>query len=158
MGSGPTAFFSDVIRILSGPGSGAFKSGPRANGRFGSSLTAASASFSRYFSLFAADGVFIGTDAGERWTVDQFKAYAKPYFDKGQGWTYTRVERHVNVSADGGHASFDELLDNAGLGRCRGTGVLRRVAGEWKIEQYHLTIPVPNALAADLAARIRADR
>jgi hypothetical protein len=119
---------------------------------------AAAARFDEYFGLFAPDGVFIGTDAGERWTVEQFKAYAKPHFDKGLGWTYVTVERHVNVSKDGRHASFDELLDNADLGRCRGTGVLRRVGVDWKIEQYHLTIPVPNELADEVAKRIRAGK
>jgi hypothetical protein len=106
--------------------------------------------------MFAPDGIFIGTDATERWTVGEFKAYAKPHFDKGQGWTYVVVQRHVNVADDDRHASFDELLDNAALGRCRGTGIVRRVGGAWKIEQYHLTIPVPNALADDVVKRIRA--
>ena len=116
---------------------------------------ASKAQFSEYFATFAPDGVFIGTDATERWTVEQFKAYAKPHFDKGRGWTYTVAERHLNVSADGKHASFDELLDNAGLGRCRGTGVLRLIDGQWRVEQYHLTIPVPNALADEIVKRIR---
>ena len=116
---------------------------------------ASNAKFDEYFASFAPDGIFIGTDATERWTVEQFKAYAKPHFDKGRGWTYVVVERHVNVADDDRHASFDELLDNAALGRCRGTGVVRRVGGAWKIEQYHLTIPVPNALADDVVKRIR---
>ncbi|MEO7255159.1 MAG: nuclear transport factor 2 family protein [Casimicrobium sp.] len=116
---------------------------------------ASKAQFNAYFAAFAPDGVFIGTDATERWTVEQFKAYAKPHFDKGRGWTYSVAERHLNVSADGRHASFDELLDNAGLGRCRGTGVLRMVDGQWRIEQYHLTIPVPNELATEVVKRIR---
>lgn len=118
-------------------------------------LAASNAQFNDYFTLFTPDAVFIGTDASERWTVEQFKAYTKPHFDKGRGWTYSKVERHINVSADGRHASFDELLDNAGLGRCRGSGVLRLVDGQWRIEQYHLTIPVPNELADDLVKRIR---
>ena len=117
---------------------------------------ASGAKFDEYFALFAPDGIFIGTDAGERWTVDEFKAYTRPHFDKGRGWTYVAVARHINVSADDRHASFDELLDNASLGRCRGTGVLRRIGGVWKIEQYHLTIPVPNALADEVVKRIRA--
>ena len=117
---------------------------------------AANAKFDEYFAMFAPDGIFIGTDATERWTVPEFKAYAKPHFDKGRGWTYVVVERHINVSEDDRHASFDELLDNESLGRCRGTGVVRRVAGAWRIEQYHLTIPVPNALADDVVKRIRA--
>jgi hypothetical protein len=119
---------------------------------------ASAAKFDEYFGLFAPDGIFIGTDADERWTLDEFRAYTKPYFDKGRGWTYVPAVRHVNVSSDGRHASFDELLDNADLGRCRGTGVVRRVDGAWKIEQYHLTIPVPNALASDVVKRIRAGK
>jgi len=118
-------------------------------------LAASQARFDEYFNLFAPDGVFLGTDATERWTVAQFKAYARPHFDRGHGWTYTKVERHILVSADDRHASFDELLDNASLGRCRGTGVLRRVDGQWKIEQYHLTIPVPNELADQVVKMIR---
>ena len=121
-------------------------------------LAASKAQFNDYFALFTPDAVFIGTDASERWTVEQFKAYAKPHFDKGRGWTYSKVERHVNVSADGRHASFDELLDNTALGRCRGTGVLRLVDGQWRIEQYHLTIPVPNELADELVKRIRSKK
>lgn len=119
---------------------------------------AAKAEFDTYFSTFTPDGVFLGTDATERWTFAQFKAYAKPHFDKGRGWTYTKVERNINVSADGAHASFDELLDNKSLGRCRGTGVLRKVDGQWRIEQYHLTIPVPNELADEFVKRIRAGK
>ncbi|GAB3260252.1 nuclear transport factor 2 family protein [Chitinimonas naiadis] len=119
---------------------------------------AAEAQFDRYFGLFAPDGVFIGTDAGERWTVAQFKAYAKPHFDKGRGWTYKMVERHVDVSPDGSHAWFDELLDNTNLGRCRGSGVLRKIEGQWKIEQYHLTIPVPNELAEPVVKLIQAGK
>src|SRR5215208_5840387 len=56
---------------------------------------AAKADGRRYFSLFADDGVFIGTDATERWTVKQFRAYAEPFFSKGQGWVYKPRSRQV---------------------------------------------------------------
>lgn len=110
----------------------------------------------RYFALFAEDGVFLGTDATERWTVEQFKAYALPFFEQGRGWTYSPTERHVYVSEDGTTAWFDERLSNASLGDTRGTGVLVLRDGHWKVAQYNLTIPVPNELASDLVARIRA--
>ncbi|MEE8488003.1 MAG: nuclear transport factor 2 family protein [Gemmatimonadota bacterium] len=110
----------------------------------------------RYFALFAEDGVFLGTDATERWTVEQFKAYALPFFEQGRGWTYSATERHVYVSEDGTTAWFDERLSNASLGDTRGTGVLVLRDGRWKVAQYNLTIPVPNELASDLVARIRA--
>jgi ketosteroid isomerase-like protein len=116
---------------------------------------AAAADGARYFGHFAADGVFLGTDATERWTVDAFRAYAKPHFDAGKGWTYTATDRHVDVDAGGAYAWFDELLANAKLGPCRGSGVLRREAGAWKVVQYNLSIPIPNDLALDVAEQVR---
>jgi ketosteroid isomerase-like protein len=108
-----------------------------------------------YFALFAPEGVFIGTDASERWTLDEFRAYAMPYFSKGRGWTYVPGLRHVQLSPQGDVAWFDEILDNGKLGVCRGTGVLRREGGAWLICQYHLTIPVPNSLAEQVVGIIR---
>jgi hypothetical protein len=108
-----------------------------------------------YFALFAPEGVFIGTDAGERWTVDQFRAYAVPYFSRGKGWTYVPRLRHVQLSPQGDVAWFDEILDSRAYGVCRGSGVLRRVGAAWLICQYHLTIPVPNDLALKVVKMIR---
>lgn len=116
---------------------------------------AAEADGERYFGLFATDAVFLGTDVGERWTMPQFRAFAEPYFSQGRGWTYTPLERHVELSADGHVAWFDEILLNDAYGTCRGTGVLVRTAAGWRIAQYHLTIPIPNELAGEIAARIR---
>jgi len=110
-----------------------------------------------YFALFAPEGIFIGTDASERWTVDQFRAYAMPYFLRGHGWTYVPRERHVQLSPHGDIAWFDEILDNKNYGVCRGSGVLRRVGGAWLICQYHLTIPLPNHLAEKIVKLIRAE-
>ena len=39
---------------------------------------AANSDFDDYFSRFTDDGMFLGTDASERWTVEQFQQYAKP--------------------------------------------------------------------------------
>lgn len=116
---------------------------------------ASSADGARYFSLFTPDAVFLGTDASERWTIEQFRAYAKPHFDKGRGWTYIPRpdERHIEIHAD--TAWFDEALDNAKYGLCRGTGVLIRQGGRWKIAQYNLTVPIPNDLLPDVAQMIR---
>jgi ketosteroid isomerase-like protein len=113
------------------------------------------ARFDDYFACLTEDAIFLGTDATERWTVAQFKAFVKPYFDKGKGWTYDKVERHILVSRDAKHASFDELLENASYGRCRGTGVARREGEGWKLEQNHLTIPIPNELSRDVVKLIR---
>ncbi len=116
---------------------------------------ASDADFDRYNAVFAADAVFLGTDATERWTRDEFMAFAKPYFDQGRGWTYLMTERHVTVAEGGATAWFDEKLDNDNLGDTRGSGVLIKESGEWRISQYNLTIPVPNELAREVVDRIR---
>ncbi|MHC4846577.1 MAG: nuclear transport factor 2 family protein [Planctomycetota bacterium] len=110
----------------------------------------------RYFSLFARDAVFLGTDATERWSVEEFKDYAEPYFSQGQGWTYVPTERHVRVRRNGRVAWFDERLHNEKYGEVRGSGVLVREDGRWRIAQYNLAFPVPNDLVGDLVERIRA--
>jgi SnoaL-like domain len=118
-------------------------------------LAASKADGATYFGLFAPEGIFIGTDAGERWTVEEFKRYAMPHFSKGKGWTYTVKSRHVDGLVSGDLAWFDEILESASYGVCRGSGVLRKIAGHWKISQYHLTMPVPNDLATSVVAMIR---
>lgn len=117
---------------------------------------ASRADFDGYLGRMTENGVFIGTDATERWTTAQFAAFVRPYFARGQGWTYTPTVRHVDLTRDGQTAYFDELLENSAYGTCRGTGVVVRTAQGWKIAQYHLTIPVPNALADSVVRMIRA--
>jgi hypothetical protein len=108
-----------------------------------------------YFDLFADHAVFMGTDASERWSVDEFKAFAEPYFSKGRGWTYEMTERHIFISADGNTAWFDEMLHNASYGTCRGSGVLIRTTDGWRIVQYNLSFPIPNDLAGEITALIK---
>jgi SnoaL-like domain len=115
---------------------------------------AAAADESSYFSYFAARGVFMGTDATERWTVPQFQAWAKPHFAKHKAWNFTPKDRHIDFSADGQTAWFDEMLDTPNLGLCRGSGVLVRESGAWKIAQYNLSIPIPNELADGIVREI----
>lgn len=111
-----------------------------------------------YFSLFAPDGVFIGTDATERWTVPEFKEYAKTAFDAGRGWTYVPQSRHITVeTGERPHVAwFDELLMNQDFGVTRGTGVLMKIEGAWKVEQYSLSLPIPNAAIHQISKEIRA--
>lgn len=111
----------------------------------------------RYFACFAPDAVFLGTDASERWSTEAFRAYAHPIFSQGRGWTYTMTERHVTLSPDGRTAWFDEMLTNAKYGTCRGSGVLTRSPnGPWLIQQYNLSVPIPNDMLADVAEQVRA--
>ena len=101
----------------------------------------------RYFNYFAPEGVFIGTDATERWTLEQFRTFCEPYFSKGKGWTYIPTERHVMVSSDGTTAWFDERLHNEKYGATRGSGVLIKSTGQWKLAHYVLSFPIPNDVA-----------
>src|SRR4051812_8522890 len=116
---------------------------------------AAKGDFDRYFSHWTDQSVFLGTDATERWVGREFKEFARPHFPKGKGWTSRPRDRHISLVAGGGTAYFDELLDNDKLGLCRGSGVLARQGGDWKVLQYNLSIPIPNDLAEDFAGRIR---
>ena len=119
---------------------------------------AASADGAAYFALFAPDARFIGTDATERWTLAEFRAYAEPYFARGQGWTYTPVERTVTLAPIQCMciAWFDEVLDSQSYGVTRGSGVLRKTRAGWKIEQYVLSFAVPNDRARAVVEAIQA--
>ena len=104
---------------------------------------AGKADFESYFSLMAEDAVFIGTDPTENWHKPDFKEWSKPYFDQGQAWDFTSLERNIFTAETGETAWFDELLDTQ-MGICRGSGVLVKENGEWKIKHYVLSIAIPN--------------
>jgi hypothetical protein len=104
---------------------------------------AARADMQAYFDKIDEDGVYIGTDATENWTKQEFYDYSKPFFDKGKAWTFQAVERNIYLSEDGTMAWFDEKLQ-ASYGMLRGSGVLRLKDGSWKIMHYVLSLPVPN--------------
>jgi len=113
-------------------------------------LDAHNGNFESYFDRYSSNAVFLGTDKTERWTIEEFKAYAKPAFSDGHGWTYAVIER--NWEGDGNTRWFDEILLNEKLGHCRGTGVVELINGEWKISHYALTMLVPNSIAAKVGA------
>ena len=116
---------------------------------------ASDADFDTYFGLFANESsIFMGTDATERWDVEQFKDYARPYFDAGDAWDFTGHNRHIYFSKDGQVAWFDEELDTPNLGPSRGTGVLVKQSGTWKIAHYNLTVPIPNEIVYDVVQEI----
>ncbi len=112
-------------------------------------LAAANADFEAYFDKMTEDGVFLGTDAMENWQNDEFRTFSKPYFDKGKAWSFTAVQRNIYVGESGDFAWFDELLDTQ-MKICRGSGVLKKINGQWKIAHYVLSIAVPNDNVAEL--------
>jgi hypothetical protein len=117
---------------------------------------AAVADEARYFGHFAANGVFMGTDATERWTVSECRDWAKPHFQSKKAWNFKPRNRQIAFSADGNTAWFDEMLDTPNLGVCRGSGVLVRGSGGWKIAQYNLSVAIPNSIVYGLVRQIAA--
>tara|TARA_B100001765_G_scaffold172913_1_gene115673 strand:+ start:41 stop:505 length:465 start_codon:yes stop_codon:yes gene_type:complete len=107
---------------------------------------ASEANGEKYFQLFNDQAVFHGTDLNERWSIDEFKKYAQNRFDTGTGWTYKSLERNIFINSSNTTAWFDEIVINEKYGKFRGTGVLSKVDGMWKIDQYNLLFPIPNDL------------
>ena len=134
-----------------------------AQGAIGSMLddwhaAAAAADETKYFSYFAPDAVYLGTDPTERWTRDEFRKWAHPYFARGKAWSFRATSRWISFAPDRSVAWFDEMLDTPNMGVCRGSGVLVRSGDSWKIAQYNLSIPIPNALTDEVVKRIRKEK
>ena len=104
--------------------------------------------YETYFKRYTTDAFFLGTDKNERWSIQEFKAYAEPAFSDGHGWTYKVVDR--NIEGAGNTRWFDEIVFNKKLGHCRGTGVVQLINGEWKIAHYALTMLIPNSVAEEV--------
>lgn len=110
---------------------------------------AATADYNGYFNKIAENGRYIGTDATENWDKKAFATFSKPYFDKGKAWNFKAVQRNIYFSQNGSVAWFDELLDTWMKG-CRGSGVLEKENGEWRIKHYVLSMTVPNEVTKEV--------
>lgn len=113
--------------------------------------SASESKFDSYFDAMTTSSVFIATDASENWKKKDFEVFSKPFFDRGKAWEFTPVKRNIYVSADGKIAWFDELL-STWMGVCRGSGVLSKTDNVWKIEQYVLSVTIPNTHITDVIA------
>ena len=99
----------------------------------------------RYLDHLTEDGVFLGTDEWERWPKHpDFTDYVGSRFKDGVGWNYKSVERMVSFSVSADIAWFDEVLFSENNGRFRGTGVLSRQDGSWKVAHYAMSFLVLN--------------
>jgi hypothetical protein len=114
---------------------------------------AAEANAEVFFGSMADNSIYIGTDETERWTKTEFMAFAKPYFEKGKAWDFTPRDRDIHISKDGKYVWFSELLATW-MGTCRGSGILTKSKDGWKIEQYHLSVTVPNDLIRDFISLV----
>ena len=114
---------------------------------------AATADEDVFFGTMSADGIYLGTDATERWLRDSMQVWAAPYFDREVAWAFTPRERNWMFSDDGAVAWFDEHLDSW-MGVVRGSGVLTKVDGQWKLRHYNLALAVPNERMDDVRVAI----
>lgn len=110
---------------------------------------AANADYKNYFDCFAEESSFIGTDATEVWNKKEFMVWAKPYFESKKTWNFKSLKRNISFSKDGNYAWFDELLDTQ-MKICRGSGVLEKIGGKWKVKQYVLSMTIPNDVIKDV--------
>ncbi|GAB0157251.1 nuclear transport factor 2 family protein [Chryseobacterium sp. Alg-005] len=117
----------------------------------GFNVAAAKSDYEGYFNYFADESTFIGTDATEIWNKKEFMVWAKPYFDKKRTWNFTALKRNIYFSKDGKLAWFDELLDTQ-MKICRGSGVVEKINGQWKVKQYVLSVTVPNDVVDKVVA------
>lgn len=107
-----------------------------------------------YFDKIASDGVYIGTDKTELWHREQFKQWARRFFERKSAWAFKATRRNVYLSPDRQFIWFDELLDTQ-MGVCQASGVIRRSAKGFEIEHYQLSIAVPNGVAGKVSAAIK---
>lgn len=105
--------------------------------------------FDSYFSLFADQSTFVGTDATEVWNKQEFMEYARPHFKKGKAWSFTSLKRNIVVSHDTRYAWFNELLSTQML-LCRGSGILEKINGTWQIRQFVLSMTIPNEVVSQV--------
>ncbi len=101
-----------------------------------------------YFDFFDEDSFYLGTDAKEVWSMQEFKDFALPHFRRGSAWNFKKKSRNVYLGRYGHYAWIDERLDTW-MGLCRGTAVLEKQEQGWMIMHYSLTVLVPNKIIKD---------
>jgi hypothetical protein len=88
------------------------------------------------------DCIYIGTDATEKWSKDEFRSFCKPYFEQKRTWNFKSLDRALTINGNN-TAWFYEILETH-MGTCRGSGILVFKNQEWKLKQYVLSLAIPN--------------
>lgn len=104
---------------------------------------AAVADENTFFGSMAKDGIYLGTDATERWLRDELRSWASFAFERESAWAFTAYDRQIYFTDNQTYAWWEEMLETW-MGPCRASGVAQLINGEWKIKHYHLAVTVPN--------------
>ena len=114
----------------------------------------------RYLGHFSENGVFLGTDEWERWPLKpEFTDYVGKRFKNGVGWVYKSENKKIEFSKEGTVAWFDEASVSQRNGsRFRGSGVLEKIDGTWKIAQYVLSFLVYNEIGDEVGKIIATEK
>lgn len=104
---------------------------------------AAEADEDTFFGSMAADGIYLGTDATERWPRDTFRVWAQFAFDRESAWDFKAYQRELYFSDNNKYVWWEEMLETW-MGPCRGSGVARYLDGRWQIQHYNLAVTIPN--------------
>ena len=100
--------------------------------------------YKSYFDFMSDGFIYLGTDPTERWTKTTFSEFCKPYFERESTWDFKTNWRNWYFSDDQSIAWFEESLETQ-MEECRGSGVLKKVNGEWKIAHYNLAVVIENS-------------
>ncbi len=100
---------------------------------------------------FTADGVFIGTDDTEQWSIKQLVQVLE---STENGWDMTTcIDRSIyKISgAVDNTVVFFEVIRHKKYGIMRGSGVIIKTDGvaDWRIAQYVLSFSVPNNVVSE---------
>lgn len=101
--------------------------------------------------LLTTDAVFLGVNGNTRLEGQSLRDFVSTNFSRGGAWNYHSDQRDIRLSADGAVAWFDESLEHDQLGHGRGSGVLVKNGGGWRIAQYNLTLPASDHLVMSAA-------
>jgi len=117
---------------------------------------AATADADGFFGAMTEDAIYLGTDATERWRRDELREWATDAFQREVAWAFTPSERELYFTSDRKTAWFEEELDTW-MGTCRGSGVVQRVDGAWKLRHYNLSVLIPNEKIEDFRKLVGAE-
>ncbi len=106
-------------------------------------LAAAEADEATFFGSMSADGIYLGTDASERWLRDTFHVWAQFAFDRESAWAFKAYDRQLYFSDNNKYVWWEEMLETW-MGPCRGSGVAHYENGAWKIKHYNLAVTIAN--------------